>query len=143
LTTSFIHLEMSYVHFHLHIFFYIFSILRYQFFSFLEFWFQEFKDCTQCLWYMPVILATTQGQRSGGSWFEASPRKIVCDTISWKKKKTHHKTKVLVEWLKSECLPSKCEVKPQLLPPTKKKKKDFKEWDPWTTKREHKEMKFI
>jgi hypothetical protein len=50
-------------------------------------------------WLMPVLLA-----ESGGSWFEASPREIVLETLSQKnsistkylkkKKKSHHKKRV-------------------------------------------------
>jgi hypothetical protein len=44
---------------------------------------------------MPIILAI---QRSGGSWFEASPGKQFARP--YLEKKTHHKKKGLVKWLK-------------------------------------------
>jgi hypothetical protein len=46
-------------------------------------------------WFMPIILAI---QRSGGSWFEASPGKQFARP--YLEKKTHHKKKGLVKWLK-------------------------------------------
>jgi hypothetical protein len=53
-------------------------------------------------WLMPVILATQEAEKSGGSRFKVSPDK---QCVRPYLEKTHHK-KGLVEWLKVEALSS-------------------------------------
>jgi hypothetical protein len=55
----------------------------------------ENMGLTGCWWLTSVFL-TNQGQKSGGSWFEASPGKYFMRDYLEK----HHHTKVLVRWLK-------------------------------------------
>jgi hypothetical protein len=51
-----------------------------------------------CRWLTPIILVTQEAEIKRIS-VQSQPGRIVCETLSQKKKKNHHK-KVLVEWLK-------------------------------------------
>jgi hypothetical protein len=55
----------------------------------------DFKTAWARHWRLIPVIPATQEQRSGGSQFEASPGKIVLETLSQKKPNTHTHTRVV------------------------------------------------